>query len=231
MGHSDTVTVDETKWTHPAVQRDARRRLRLRPRHRRRQGQPHRGADDDAAAEAAERAARPRRDLRVGSRRGRRLRRRHRLHGEGALSARSTRSTASPKAAASRASAAQVKYATVQTLEKIPRGIELVSHGISGHGSIPLKSNAIVHLAGAVAKVGDWRPDDPLQRNHRHLLPQAGGDLAAGGREVLPRRAVDRSEGAAAPPTTGCSRTSRGTRRCCGPRCRRTSSPAATART
>jgi acetylornithine deacetylase/succinyl-diaminopimelate desuccinylase-like protein len=53
----------------------------------------------------------------------------------------------------------QVKYATVQTLEKIPRGIELTSHGISGHGSIPLKSNAIVHLASAVAKIGEWRPD------------------------------------------------------------------------
>src|SRR6266545_2636128 len=53
----------------------------------------------------------------------------------------------------------EVKYATVQTLEKIPRGIELVSHGISGHGSVPLKSNAIVHLAGAVAKVGEWRPE------------------------------------------------------------------------
>jgi len=49
----------------------------------------------------------------------------------------------------------EVKYATVQTLEKIPRGIELVAHGISGHGSVPLKSNAIVHLAGAVAKIGD----------------------------------------------------------------------------
>jgi len=53
----------------------------------------------------------------------------------------------------------EVKYSTVQTLEKIPRGIELVARGISGHGSVPLKSNAIVHLAGAVAKVGDWRPE------------------------------------------------------------------------
>jgi acetylornithine deacetylase/succinyl-diaminopimelate desuccinylase-like protein len=53
----------------------------------------------------------------------------------------------------------EVKYASVQTLEKMPRGIELVAHGISGHGSIPLKSNAIVHLAGAVAKIGDWRPE------------------------------------------------------------------------
>jgi acetylornithine deacetylase/succinyl-diaminopimelate desuccinylase-like protein len=52
-----------------------------------------------------------------------------------------------------------VKYATIQTLEKVPRGIELVAHGVAGHGSVPLKSNAIVHLAGAVAKVGAWRPD------------------------------------------------------------------------
>jgi acetylornithine deacetylase/succinyl-diaminopimelate desuccinylase-like protein len=53
----------------------------------------------------------------------------------------------------------EVKYATVQTLEKIPRGIELVARGISGHGSVPLKSNAIVHMAGAVARIGEWRPD------------------------------------------------------------------------
>jgi acetylornithine deacetylase/succinyl-diaminopimelate desuccinylase-like protein len=53
----------------------------------------------------------------------------------------------------------EVRFAQVQTLEKIPRGIELVATGISGHGSVPLKTNAIVHLAGAVAKIGAWRPD------------------------------------------------------------------------
>jgi acetylornithine deacetylase/succinyl-diaminopimelate desuccinylase-like protein len=53
----------------------------------------------------------------------------------------------------------EAKFSTVQTTEKIPRGIELVAHGISGHGSVPLKSNAIVHLSGAVAKVGQWRPE------------------------------------------------------------------------
>jgi acetylornithine deacetylase/succinyl-diaminopimelate desuccinylase-like protein len=53
----------------------------------------------------------------------------------------------------------EVKFAQVETLEKIPRGIELVAHGISGHGSVPLKSNPIVHLSGAVAKVGQWRPE------------------------------------------------------------------------
>jgi acetylornithine deacetylase/succinyl-diaminopimelate desuccinylase-like protein len=52
-----------------------------------------------------------------------------------------------------------VKYAEVETTEKIPNGIELVAHGVSGHGSIPLKSNAIVHLSAAVARIGEWRPD------------------------------------------------------------------------
>ena len=56
----------------------------------------------------------------------------------------------------------EVRYAEIQTLEKIPRGIELVAHGISGHGSIPLKSNAVVHLAAAVGRIGEWRPDIKL---------------------------------------------------------------------
>jgi len=51
------------------------------------------------------------------------------------------------------------RFATVQATEKMPRGIELVAHGISGHGSVPLKSNAIVHLSAAVAKIGAWRPE------------------------------------------------------------------------
>jgi acetylornithine deacetylase/succinyl-diaminopimelate desuccinylase-like protein len=51
----------------------------------------------------------------------------------------------------------KVKYASVQTLEKIPRAIELTAKGPSGHGSVPLQGNAVVHLANAVAKVGAWR--------------------------------------------------------------------------
>src|SRR5262245_59621355 len=50
-----------------------------------------------------------------------------------------------------------VKYATVQTLQKIPRAIELTARGVAGHGSVPLKSNAVVHLAGAVSAVAKWR--------------------------------------------------------------------------
>jgi acetylornithine deacetylase/succinyl-diaminopimelate desuccinylase-like protein len=83
----------------------------------------------------------------------------------------------------------QTKYATVQTLEKIPRGIEIVAHGISGHGSIPLKSNAIVHLAGAVAKIGDWRPDVRFNETtgtyFRKLAAISPPDVAKYYRDVL----------------------------------------------
>jgi acetylornithine deacetylase/succinyl-diaminopimelate desuccinylase-like protein len=61
----------------------------------------------------------------------------------------------------------EVAYATVQTLEKRSRGIELVSRGVAGHGSVPLKSNAIVHLAGAVARIGAWRPEIRLNETTR----------------------------------------------------------------
>jgi acetylornithine deacetylase/succinyl-diaminopimelate desuccinylase-like protein len=83
----------------------------------------------------------------------------------------------------------EVKYATVQTLEKIPRAIELVARGVAGHGSVPLKSNAIVHLAGAVAKVGAWRPDIRLNETtgtyFRKLAAISPPDLAKYYRDVL----------------------------------------------
>jgi acetylornithine deacetylase/succinyl-diaminopimelate desuccinylase-like protein len=61
----------------------------------------------------------------------------------------------------------QVKYATIQTLEKRGRGIELIARGIAGHGSVPLASNAIVHLSGAVARIGAWRPEIRLNATTR----------------------------------------------------------------
>src|SRR5207245_2228620 len=83
----------------------------------------------------------------------------------------------------------EVKYATVQTLEKVPRGIELVAHGISGHGSVPLKSNAIVHLASAVAKIGEWRPDVRFNETtgtyFRKLAAISPPDVATHYRDVL----------------------------------------------
>ena len=52
MGHSDTVRVDPSKWTFPSVQRYPARRLRLRPRHARRQERSAGRHDDDGDAEA-----------------------------------------------------------------------------------------------------------------------------------------------------------------------------------
>ena len=56
-----------------------------------------------------------------------------------------------------------VKYASVQTLEKNPRGIELTARGTSGHGSVPLPDNPVVRLAAAVAAIGGWRA--PIRLN------------------------------------------------------------------
>jgi acetylornithine deacetylase/succinyl-diaminopimelate desuccinylase-like protein len=69
-------------------------------------------------------------------------------------------------------------YAGVDTMEKVARGIELVAHGIAGHGSVPLASNAIVHLAGAVARIGAWRPEIRLNETTRAYFERAA-ELAA----------------------------------------------------
>ena len=59
--------------------------------------------------------------------------------------------------------AGKVKFASVQTLEKIPHGVELTARGVAGHGSVPLRSNAIAHLSAAVARVAAWKP--PIRLN------------------------------------------------------------------
>ena len=56
-----------------------------------------------------------------------------------------------------------VKFASVQTLEKTPRAIDLVARGVAGHGSVPLRTNPIAHLSGAVARIAGWKP--PIRLN------------------------------------------------------------------
>ena len=60
-------------------------------------------------------------------------------------------------------SGGKVKFASVQTLEKTPRAIDLVARGVAGHGSVPLRTNPIAHLAAAVARVAAWKP--PIRLN------------------------------------------------------------------
>jgi acetylornithine deacetylase/succinyl-diaminopimelate desuccinylase-like protein len=54
-------------------------------------------------------------------------------------------------------------YAMVQTTEKQPRSARLVAKGPAGHGSRPLRSNAILHLSRAVEKISMWDP--PMRFN------------------------------------------------------------------
>src|ERR1700685_4736297 len=49
-------------------------------------------------------------------------------------------------------------YATVETTEKQPKGARLVAKGPAGHGSRPLRSNAVVHLSRAIEKIAMWDP-------------------------------------------------------------------------
>ena len=56
-----------------------------------------------------------------------------------------------------------VRFVSVQTLEKIPYAIELVARGPAGHGSVPLETNAVSHVAQAVANVAKWSP--PVRLN------------------------------------------------------------------
>jgi acetylornithine deacetylase/succinyl-diaminopimelate desuccinylase-like protein len=57
----------------------------------------------------------------------------------------------------------KIQYASIQTTEKIPNRIRLVARGVAGHGSVPLRSNAVVHLARAVAAIADWQT--PMRLN------------------------------------------------------------------
>lgn len=66
----------------------------------------------------------------------------------------------------------KVAYVGVSTTEKVPRGIRLVAHGTSGHGSAPRLDNAIVHLAAAVAKVGIWEAPMRLNETTRRFFQQ-----------------------------------------------------------
>ena len=50
----------------------------------------------------------------------------------------------------------KIKFASVQTSEKIPYGITLTARGPAGHGSVPLRTNAVVHLSQAITKLSAW---------------------------------------------------------------------------
>ncbi len=82
----------------------------------------------------------------------------------------------------------QVRFSAVQVSEKVVRGVELTANGISGHGSVPLQSNAIAHLGNAVGKFISWQPDIKLDettgRYFRRLTGLASPEKARYYRDV-----------------------------------------------
>ena len=64
-------------------------------------------------------------------------------------------------------SGGKVQYATVVTTEKVAHTVRLIARGVAGHGSVPLRSNAIVHLSKAVAKVAAWQTPVRLNETTR----------------------------------------------------------------
>jgi acetylornithine deacetylase/succinyl-diaminopimelate desuccinylase-like protein len=57
----------------------------------------------------------------------------------------------------------RLRYYSVQTTEKLPSGVKIIATGPAGHGSRPLRTNAVVHIANAVSKVAAWQP--PMRLN------------------------------------------------------------------
>src|SRR5687768_12845082 len=82
-----------------------------------------------------------------------------------------------------------VRFASRQTVEKIPNGIDLIALGPAGHGSIPLMSNAVAHLSKAVAAVAEWQPPidltDTTAAYFKRLAAISPPDLAQRYRDVL----------------------------------------------
>ena len=57
----------------------------------------------------------------------------------------------------------RVAVVNIGTAEKVPARVRLVATGSSGHGSVPLRDNALIHLSAAIEKVGRW--DTPMRLN------------------------------------------------------------------
>lgn len=66
-------------------------------------------------------------------------------------------------------------YAVVETTEKQPKGAKLIATGPSGHGSRPMRSNAVVHLAAAVEKLALWDPPMKLNDTTRTYFEKLAG--------------------------------------------------------
>jgi len=83
----------------------------------------------------------------------------------------------------------KVQYVGVQASEKIPVNVQVIATGTSGHGSVPRKDNPIVHLAAAVAKIGNYetpaRPNTVTLRYFEQLAWVEDPELAKWMRAIV----------------------------------------------
>jgi acetylornithine deacetylase/succinyl-diaminopimelate desuccinylase-like protein len=70
--------------------------------------------------------------------------------------------------------AGQMRYALIQTAEKLPGGVKLIAKGPAGHGSRPLRNSAIVHLTRAVEKIAMWDPPMRFNDTTRYYFEKMG---------------------------------------------------------
>jgi acetylornithine deacetylase/succinyl-diaminopimelate desuccinylase-like protein len=84
----------------------------------------------------------------------------------------------------------RVRYASVQTLEKVPRRIELTARGVAGHGSVPLKTNPVVRVSAAVARLGEWRPPIRLNETTRTYFSRLAA-ISTGAQAIAYRAVLD----------------------------------------
>jgi acetylornithine deacetylase/succinyl-diaminopimelate desuccinylase-like protein len=89
-----------------------------------------------------------------------------------------------------------LRFAAVATTEKIAHTISLVARGAAGHGSVPLQSNAIVHLSQAIARIAAWRPamrlNDTTRAYFAALAKLSPAEAAERYRALLEGRDLDR---------------------------------------
>jgi acetylornithine deacetylase/succinyl-diaminopimelate desuccinylase-like protein len=79
--------------------------------------------------------------------------------------------------------------ANIGTTEKEPRFVEIIAHGPAGHGSVPSRGNAVTRLSAAVGRIAEWTP--PLRINEttgayfKKLATMVPADVAKIYRDIL----------------------------------------------
>jgi acetylornithine deacetylase/succinyl-diaminopimelate desuccinylase-like protein len=83
----------------------------------------------------------------------------------------------------------QVRQANIGTTEKEPRFVELIARGPAGHGSVPSRNNAVTRLTAAVGKVAAWSPPTRINETtasyFKKLATMVPADVAKIYRDVL----------------------------------------------